>query len=176
MAATGHRVPATGRARLRANANRLREPAAVGWGTAAEPTLRTLFILLSLPALLGPPAAWAAPPGDAARGRALLLQRQESGCILCHVLPGLPPGGALGPPLNDLSARYSAQALLERIADARRVNPQTIMPPYLSTEGLHNVARAQVGRTVLTEQSLADIVAYLLAPVGANVGANDGKP
>ncbi len=123
------------------------------------------------------PLALAAPPGDPARGRSLLLQRQESGCILCHVVPGLPgltPGGALGPPLAGLASRYSAEELFQRIADARRVNPETIMPPYLSTAGLHNVARAQVGKTVLTEQGLADIVAYLLAPQGAGDGAGDG--
>ena len=105
----------------------------------------------------------AAPPGDAVRGRALLLQRQETGCILCHVLPGLPPGGALGPPLFSLGLRFTHDELRLRIADARRYNAQTVMPPYFSTEGLHNVARAQAGRTVLSEQALADIVAYLLA-------------
>jgi sulfur-oxidizing protein SoxX len=105
----------------------------------------------------------AAPPGDTVRGRALLLQRQETGCILCHVLPGLPPGGTLGPPLSGLGQRYSSDDLRLRIADARRTNLDTIMPPYLSTEGLHNVARAQAGRTVLSEQALSDIVAYLLA-------------
>ncbi len=116
------------------------------------------------------PAA-AAPPGDAARGRALLLQRQETGCILCHVLPGLPQGGALGPPLSGLGQRFSSDELRLRIADARRYNRDTIMPPYLSTEGLHNVARAQAGKTVLSEQALADIVAYLLS----DPAAGDGK-
>lgn len=130
----------------------------------------TAALLLAGLALQAAPAAQAAPPGDAARGRALLLQRQESGCILCHVLPGLPPGGALGPPLHGLASRYNSGDLFQRIADARRVNPETIMPPYLSTEGLHNVARAQVGKTVLSEQALADIVAYLLAPQGASDG------
>lgn len=103
------------------------------------------------------------PAGDAARGKALLQQRHVSGCILCHVVPGLPTGGALGPPLVGLAQRYSAAELRDRIADARRFNPQTIMPPTLSTEGLHNVARAQQGRTVLTEDGVADIVAYLMA-------------
>ena len=107
------------------------------------------------------PAA-AAPVGDALRGRALLMQRQETGCILCHVVPGLPQGGALGPALNGLAQRYDRDELQGRIADARRFNPQTIMPPYFSTEGLQNVARAQTGRTVLSDQGLADIAAYLL--------------
>ena len=111
--------------------------------------------------------ALAAPLGDAARGRALLLDRQESGCILCHALPGLLQGGAggtIGPALSGLGQRYTRDDLTLRIADARRTNPDTIMPPYFSTEGLHNVARAQAGKTVLSEQALADIVAYLLAP------------
>lgn len=107
--------------------------------------------------------ALAAPPGDAARGRALLQQRQDTGCILCHAVPGLPQGGALGPALNGLGQRYSPADLQLRIADARRFNPDTIMPPYSSTAGLHNVARAQAGKTVLSEQAVADIVAYLLA-------------
>jgi sulfur-oxidizing protein SoxX len=127
--------------------------------------LHTATLLLALLTLATPPAC-AAPPGDAARGRALLLQRQESGCILCHVLPGLPPGGALGPPLDGLALRYNSDELRLRIADARRFNPDTVMPPYLSTEGLNNVARTRTGKTVLTEQALADIVAYLLPTPG----------
>ena len=125
--------------------------------------------------------ALAAPPGDVARGRALLLDRQETGCILCHVLPGLQPGGAgavggnIGPDLSGLGQRYSRDDLRLRIADARRFNPDTVMPPYLSTAGLHNVARAQAGKTVLSEQALADIVAYLLAPPAAGEGNGNGN-
>lgn len=121
------------------------------------------------------PAALAAPPGDAARGRALLLQRQDTGCILCHVVPGLPTGGALGPPLQGLAQRYDRDGLTLRIADARRFNPDTIMPPAFSTDGLHNVARAQAGRTLLTEQALADIVAYLLAQPAAGAETADAR-
>jgi sulfur-oxidizing protein SoxX len=132
----------------------------------AEPALRTLNSLLAALTVLAALPAGAATAGDAVRGRALLLQRQDSGCILCHVLPGLPPGGALGPPLSGLASRYTAEELRLRIADARRYNPQTIMPPYFSTEGLHNVARSYAGTTALAEQALADIVAYLLQAPG----------
>jgi L-cysteine S-thiosulfotransferase len=102
--------------------------------------------------------------GDAERGRAWLLQRFETGCILCHEVPGLPAGGNLGPPLRAMAERYNAAQLRDRIADARRFNPQTIMPPYASTAGLQFVAPAYQGKTVLTEQALQDIVAYLLKP------------
>jgi sulfur-oxidizing protein SoxX len=127
------------------------------------PNTLTLFALLTLATL----PAGAAAPGDAVRGRTLLLQRQESGCILCHAVPGLPTGGALGPPLDGLALRYNNDNLRLRIADARRFNPETVMPPYFSTEGLNNVARSRAGQTVLSEQALADIVAYLLAAPSA---------
>ena len=99
------------------------------------------------------------------RGRALLLQRQDTGCILCHQIPGLPVGGELGPSLHGLAQRSTPAKARERIADARRFNPQTIMPAYLSTEGLHNVAKPYRGQTVLTPAALDDIVSYLFQPI-----------
>ena len=111
-------------------------------------------------------AAWAQDqpsqgPVSSERGRALLLQRQDTGCVLCHQIPGLPAGGALGPSLQGLAQRSTPLQARARIADARRFNPQTIMPPYLSTEGLNNVAAPYRGQTVLTPQALDDIVSYL---------------
>ena len=109
-------------------------------------------------------AAWAQgqpSQGSLERGRALLLQRQDTGCVLCHQIPGLPAGGALGPSLQGLAERSTPLQARARIADARRFNPQTIMPPYLSTEGLNNVAAPYRGQTVLTPQALDDIVSYL---------------
>jgi sulfur-oxidizing protein SoxX len=116
--------------------------------------------------------AWAAdismPPTKSAatanveRGRKLLISRQETGCVLCHRIPGMKEGGEMGPNLSGLSQRMSADQIRQRIADWRAVNPQTFMPAYFSSKGLHNVAKPLVGKTVLTEQGLEDIVAYLL--------------
>jgi sulfur-oxidizing protein SoxX len=106
-----------------------------------------------------------AEPASPERGRALLLQRQDTGCILCHQIPGLPVGGELGPSLHGLAQRSTPAQMRERIADARRFNPQTIMPAYLSTEGLHNVAKPYRGQTVLTPTALDDIVSYLFQPI-----------
>jgi len=105
---------------------------------------------------------------DAAqRGQQLLLQRQESGCVLCHRIPGLPVGGDIGPSLHGLAERANAQAVRERVVDPRRFNPMTIMPPYFSLTGLHNVARAYQDKTILSERGLDDILAYLMQPEGA---------
>lgn len=102
--------------------------------------------------------------GSPERGKVLLLQRQDSGCVLCHQVPGLSVGGALGPSLSGLAERITKAQARERIADARRFNPQTIMPAYFSTEGLQNVASPYKGQTILTAQALEDILSYLFLP------------
>ena len=101
---------------------------------------------------------------SAERGKALLLQSQDSGCVLCHQVQGLAAGGALGPSLMGLAERSSKDQARERIADARRFNPQTIMPAYFSTEGLNKVANPYKGQTILTAQGLEDILSYLFLP------------
>ena len=134
------------------------------WSTALRSAGMVRIATAVLIASLSAPSTAA---GDAERGRALLLQRHETGCILCHVVPGMPLGGAIGPPLSDIAKRMDADALRARIADARRFNPDTVMPPSRSTAGLYNVAAPYAGRSLLTEQALDDIVAYLVRPVPA---------
>ncbi len=137
--------------------------------------LAVLALLLACAALPSGAQSPAAPAPDLAaslaRGRALLANRQDSGCVLCHTVPGLPAGGDLGPSLAGLAQRASAEQIRQRIADPRLLNPQTIMPAYFSTQGLSRVASAYEGRTVLTEQGLSDIVAYLLHNTRAAPGA-----
>jgi sulfur-oxidizing protein SoxX len=98
----------------------------------------------------------------AQRGYQLLLSRQDSGCVLCHRITGLPVGGDIGPSLQGLAARYSAQLVHERIANPRRFNPDSVMPAYLGINGLTNVAQAYRGKAILSEQELDDIVVYLM--------------
>ena len=108
------------------------------------------------------PATPSAATADAERGRKLLLARHDTGCLLCHQAPGLKDGGEMGPSLKDVGTRLSPEQIRQRIADPRVLNPQTFMPAYFSTKGLHNVAKPLQGKTVLTEQALEDIIAYLL--------------
>jgi len=108
-------------------------------------------------------AAAHAGPEDAQRGRALVADRTQSLCLLCHSLTaaGDANQGNLAPPLDAVATCLSPQGLRDRIADMRRFNPATVMPPFRSTEGLREVAPAWAGRAALTEQQLDDIVAYL---------------
>jgi L-cysteine S-thiosulfotransferase len=102
-------------------------------------------------------------PGDPARGREIVADRQVGLCILCHAapLPEVPFMGDLGPDLAGVGSRLTVPELRERIVDSRRVNPDTIMPPYHSLANLTRVGSRWRGTTILTEQQVEDVVAYL---------------
>lgn len=116
--------------------------------------MRWLFVLLLVAN---------ARAADVERGRALVADRTRSLCLLCHSLTaaGDPNQGNLAPPLDAVATRLNAKGLRDRIADMRRFNPDTVMPPFRSTQGLRDVAPAWQGRAALTEEQLDDIVAYL---------------
>ena len=110
------------------------------------------------------PESLTGAPGDAARGRAIVGNRQTGLCLLCHSgpFPEEKFQGTLAPDLKGAGARWSEGELRLRIVDAARLNPQTIMPAYYRAEGLTNVAPAYRGKTVLTAEQIEDVVAYLL--------------
>lgn len=104
-----------------------------------------------------------AAPGDAQRGRALIVARDAANCILCHGLsdPGVRFSGNLAPPLDGVGARLSQAQLRLRVADNARLNPETIMPSYFRIEGLTQVAANYRDKPILTAQEVEDLVAYL---------------
>lgn len=112
----------------------------------------------------GVPQPLTATPGDAARGRAIVANRQLGLCLLCHrgPIPEERFQGNLAPPLDGAGTRWSAAQLRLRVADARRLEPQSLMPAFYKADGLERVAPAFAGRPVLTAQQVEDVVAYLL--------------
>ncbi len=102
-------------------------------------------------------------PGDPVRGRAIVASRQSGLCLLCHTGP-FPEErfqGKLAPDLAGAGARWSPGQLRLRLADARRLNPQSIMPAYHRTGGLQRVGAAWAGRPLLAAQQVEDVVAFL---------------
>lgn len=102
-------------------------------------------------------------PGDAARGREVVRGREEVNCLLCHSVPGTgdPFMGNLGPPLAGVGARFSIGQLRLWLVDAKRAEPNTIMPSYYRVEGLQMVAARHRGKPILDPQQIEDAVAYL---------------
>jgi sulfur-oxidizing protein SoxX len=101
-------------------------------------------------------------PGDAARGRALVLDRTST-CILCHSgpFPETRFQGDLAPSLAGAGNRSTVAQLRLRLVDASRLNPATIMPSYYRVDGLERVGRNWQGKPILSAEQIEDIVAYL---------------
>ncbi len=104
-----------------------------------------------------------AQAGDAARGRAIVASRQTGLCLLCHRAPiaEIALQGNLSTDLAGTGARWSVAQLRLRIVDAKRLNPETIMPAYHRSQGLSQVGRAFEGKPILEAQQVEDVVAYL---------------
>jgi L-cysteine S-thiosulfotransferase len=110
------------------------------------------------------PASLTGSKGDAARGRAIVANRQVGLCLLCHSGP-FPEErfqGNLAPDLAGAGKRWTEGQLRLRIVDSSRINAATIMPAYHRTEGLVRVAPAWRGRPVLTAEQIEDVVAFLM--------------
>lgn len=110
------------------------------------------------------PASLTGTPGDATNGRAIVANRQVGLCLLCHSGP-LPEErfqGNLAPSLAGAGSRWSEGQLRLRLADNRRLSPDTLMPSYHATERLTQVAKNLQGRPVLTAQQIEDVLAYLM--------------
>ncbi|GLC27112.1 cytochrome c oxidase subunit II [Roseisolibacter agri] len=107
--------------------------------------------------------------GDAARGQKIYSSQS---CIGCHYINGNPmSAGKIGPNLTHVGSRNTigaglfpndARNLAYWIKNTRKMKPGVVMP----TLGLNEydpVTKMQVKAGGLTDQQIADIVAYLLA-------------
>jgi sulfur-oxidizing protein SoxX len=105
----------------------------------------------------------AAPaPGDPQRGYSVVI-RQTSTCTLCHAGPFPNPHlqGTIGPDLHGVGARLSAYEIQERLMDASKMNPDTVMPSFGTVRGRTRVGAPWQGKPILSPQEIEDAVAYL---------------
>ena len=87
--------------------------------------------------------------GDAAKGKAVAMDRAKGNCIACHLIVGGESPGAIGPALIAMQTRYpSKEALALQIWDPTVKNPEAVMPPF----GRHEI---------LSKQEFADVVEYI---------------
>ncbi|MGV6810297.1 MAG: sulfur oxidation c-type cytochrome SoxX [bacterium] len=118
--------------------------------------LRTPAFVLSgvfLASLAFATTAHAETPAPAAdvleEGKKIAFDRKKGNCLACHMIMGGDLPGTIGPPLIAMKARFPDKAKLRaQIADARTVNPDSIMIPF----GTHGV---------LTEEEIDKVTDYI---------------
>src|SRR2546428_12938333 len=96
------------------------------------------------------PTSLTGMPGDATRGRALVVERSST-CILCHSgpFPEQRFQGDLAPDLSGSGSRWSEGQLRLRLVDASRLNAATIMPSYYRVESLDRGGTLWRGKPML---------------------------
>lgn len=117
----------------------------------------------------GIPQPLTATPGDAAAGRAIVVDRQQGLCLLCHSgpfdrTPTERAQGNLSSNLSGVGRRYSAAQLRLRVADAKHLNPASLMPAFHRVAvdpQAQRVGAAWAGKPVLSAQQVEDVVAFL---------------
>src|SRR5260221_3144800 len=102
-------------------------------------------------------------PGDAARGKTIVISREGGHCILCHHLPAdeVKVFGNVAPALDGVGSRLTVAQLRQRVVDITAVNPQAVMPAFHRSRGLQRVAGEYRDQPVLNAQQVEDVVAYL---------------
>ena len=117
----------------------------------------------------GIPQPLTATPGDAAAGRAIVVDRTQGLCLLCHSgpfdrNPVERAQGNLSTSLAGVGSRYTTAQLRLRIADAKHLNPASLMPAFHRVPPAapaQRVGAAWQGRPVLSAQQVEDVVAFL---------------
>jgi sulfur-oxidizing protein SoxX len=114
------------------------------------------------------PASLTGKAGDASKGKKAAIHTRKGNCLACHVMPipEQPFHGEVGPDLSDIGSRAKPAELRMRIVDPKVLNPDTIMPAFYKTKGLHRVPKKFVGKTMLSAQDIEDIIAYLMTLKG----------
>lgn len=109
------------------------------------------------------PAPLTGQPGDPAGGRAIVLAREVSTCLLCHggPFPEVTFQGTIGPSLTGVGSRLTEGQLRLRLVDPASINPETVMPRFYTVTGLNRVAPQYQGKPILTAGQIEDVVAYL---------------
>ena len=119
----------------------------------------------SIPA---PLIALSTDQATAASGQAVFVEREAGHCVLCHQVESLnaPFQGDLGPALSDVGLRLSAGQIRFRLVDPSRLNPNTIMPSYYTTDHLRQLPDKYKGQPVLDARQIEQLVIYLTSLKG----------
>lgn len=90
-----------------------------------------------------------APASNLSSGKEIAFDRKLGNCLACHAIAGGSTPGDLGPALAGMQKRFPDKAKLRAlIADSKRFNPDTRMPPF----GTHKI---------LSDKEIDQVVEFL---------------
>ena len=108
--------------------------------------------------------AWSQPL-ELTEGLRIMADRATGNCVSCHEIPAwretsqsanrLSLQGNFGPSLQGVGSRYNKEQLRQWVVDARVIQPNTLMPPFGTTEKLNLAARSE---NLLTHSQIEDVV------------------
>ncbi len=104
----------------------------------------------------GIPRSLTGKPGNAERGRALILRNDKASCLNCHTIKGMPSGGNKGPSLDGVGAALTPPQLRLSVVDLSRVTRGSPMPSF------HAKAGVTGSEPKLSAEEIEDVVAYLV--------------
>ena len=89
-------------------------------------------------------------------GYEIMTNKFKGNCVACHELPGRQGiTSTFGPSLRGVGARLNQAELKQWIVDARKINPNTLMPPFGSNHGLTAVANTN---TLLDKEQIQQVL------------------
>lgn len=111
----------------------------------------------------GIPKSLTGTPGNAARGRELLLARNPANCLECHTIARdkAMKGGSRGPALDGVGANLTAAQLRLSVVDYAQIQPKAGMPSFHKRDSGLLSAKQDRDKPVLDAQQIEDVVAFL---------------
>lgn len=113
----------------------------------------------------GIPKPYVEGGGNADAGKEVIINRKQGNCIACHAVTALsdqPFHGTVGPSLDGVGERYGEAQLRLIVTNSKAVFDGTVMPAFLKKDGFVRVGKDFDGKSILTEQQVEDVVAYLM--------------
>jgi sulfur-oxidizing protein SoxX len=106
-------------------------------------------------------------PDQVGRGFEIINNRNQGNCVTCHridrpssnTVSSAEKQGNFGPDLSQVGSKYNRVQLTQWVTDARKIRPQTLMPPYGSLE---DITLPNQANTLLNNEQIALVVEALL--------------